>query len=568
VFADAREVPGDSALEADLCIIGAGAAGITLAREFIGRSIRVAVLESGGMDFNPETQSLYDGPVIGLPYFPLDIPRLRYFGGTTNHWAGVSRPFDEVDFERRDWIPFSGWPVRKQDMDPYYVRAQQVVQLTSNRWDTQSWLERDPFEPLALVEDRVVTRVDQIVPPDLRSFGTLYGDELRLAPNVTVYLEANVTEILTDEGDAAATQVLVATLSGNRFAVSAKAFVVAVGGIDNARLLLASRGQQPRGLGNQNDVVGRFFLEHPRFVAGVVSPADPGLSVAFYQAHKVGDTLIQPQLALSREVQRAEGLADVQFRIDPVYDEALERATQSRDVESLRALRRALAHKGMGDLGQDLSNVVSDLMTWHRFTIPGAPIPVPYPEVIGEVLRSTRRERQSLIPGLLGDVAAFLYTRIERDVPVDSLLVTTRFEPIPNPDSRVMLVDRRDELGMPRAQLNWRLSDLDRHNVRRAMEILGTEIGRAGVGRLRILLEQNESAWPADLIGGYHLIGTTRMNDDPKHGVVDRDCRVHGMSNLYIAGSSVFPTAGSGNPTLLIVALALRLADYLKRVIG
>lgn len=121
---------------------------------------------------------------------------------------------------------------------------------------------------------------------------------------------------------------------------------------------------------------------------------------------------------------------------------------------------------------------------------------------------------------------------------------------------------------MPRAQLNWRLSDLDRHNVRQAMEILGTEIGRAGVGRLRILLEQNESAWPADLVGGYHLIGTTRMNDDPKRGVVDRDCRVHDMSNLYVAGSSVFPTAGSGNPTLLIVALALRLADHLKEVIA
>ncbi|MEX2203014.1 MAG: GMC family oxidoreductase [Actinomycetota bacterium] len=561
-------MPRGSAIEADLCIVGAGAAGITLAREFVGRSIRVAVLESGGIDFGPETQSLYEGDVVGLPYFPLDIPRLRYFGGTTNHWAGVCRPFDDVDFVRREWIPYSGWPVRKPDLDPYYLRAQQVVRLTSDRWDTESWVQKDPFEQLPLDEGRVVTRVDQVVPSDLRSFGSLYGDELNSASNVTVYLEGNVTEILTDESGANATEVLVATLSGNRFAISAKAFVVAVGGIDNARLLLASRGQQPRGLGNQNDVVGRFFLEHPRFVAGVVSPADPDLSVAFYQAHKVGNTVIQPQLALSREVQHAEELADVQFRIDPVYDEALERAVRSGDVESLSSLRRALAGDGMGDLGQDISNVVSDLMTWHRLTIPGAPIPVPYPEVIEEVLWSTPRERRSLIPSILGDVAAFLYTRVERNVPVDSLMVTARFEPIPNPDSRVMLADLKDELGMPRAQLDWRLSDLDRDNVRRAMEIFGTEIGRAGVGRLRILMEQDESGWPGDLVGGYHLIGTTRMSDDPKQGVVDRDCRVHGMSNLYVAGSSVFPTAGSGNPTLLIVALALRLSDHLKQAIA
>jgi choline dehydrogenase-like flavoprotein len=568
VFTEADQVPGGSAIQVDLCIVGAGAAGITIAREFSGGALRVAVLESGGLGFEPETQELYGGENVGLPYFPLDTPRLRFFGGTTNHWAGVCRPFEPVDYERRAWIPYSGWPFGAEEVDPFYARAEDVVRLTSDRWDTDAWVDAIEPDPLPLSQDRIVIRVDQLVPPDLRSFASLYGEELRAAGNVTVYLEANVTEVRTDEGGSA-TEVAVATLSGNRFTVSARAFVVAVGGIDNARLLLASRGRHPAGLGNEHDLVGRFFAEHPRFVAGIVAPADPNVSVAFYRERIVDGTLVQPRLAISRAVQEQEGLADVQFRIDPVYDEALERAVDSRDVESLKALRRALTGDGGGELAQDLSNVVSDLMTWNRFTIPGAPLPVPYPEVIGELIRSTPRERQSLLPGLLGDVAGYLYTRVRGgDLPVDNLLVTARFEQVPNPDSRVTLSDEPDDLGVPRAVLDWRLTDADRHNVRRAMEVLGAEIGRAGVGRLRIMFEEEGSDWPQDLVGGYHLMGTTRMHADPTQGVVDADCRVHGTSNVFVAGSSVFPTGGSGNPTMLIVALALRLADHLKAVIA
>jgi choline dehydrogenase-like flavoprotein len=563
LFVDARDVSAGTALTADLCIIGAGAAGITLAREFIGSPIGVAVLESGGLEFDQRTQSLYDGTVTGVPYFPLDVPRLRYFGGSTNHWAGVSRPFDAVDFESREWIPFSGWPFGKQDIDPYYRRAQDVVRLPSVQWDASSWLASDPTPPLPLAGDRIETRIDQIVPPDERSFRELYGDELRTAANVTVYLGANVTEIGTDHTGTAVTSVHVSTLSGNRFTASAGVFVLAVGGIENARLLLASRGRRRRGLGNDNDLVGRFFLEHPRFVAGLIAPADPNLPVGLYRNHVVEDTIITARAAISRETQRAEGLADVQFSFEPVYNEALEEAARSPDVASLKALRDTVARGAAGDLAEHLSNVMSDLMTWHRFTLPGSPLPIPYPDVIGQLARMNPAERRSLLPGLVGDVASFLYTRIE-DVPIDSLLVTARFEPIPNPDSRVTLVERRDELGVPRARLDWRLTERDRHNVRRAMEVLGAEVGRAGIGRLRIVHGDSQSGWPADLVGGYHLMGTTRMNDDPTYGVVDRHSRVHGVANLYMAGSSVFPTAGSGNPTLLIVALALRLADRLK----
>ena len=568
MFADARTVPSDSRIDTDLCIIGAGAAGITLAREFIGSGVRVTVLESGGEDFDAETQSLYEGPVVGLPYFPLDTPRLRYFGGTTNHWAGVCRPFDATDFERREWVPYSGWPMGIAELQPYELRAEQLVQLTSDRWETEAWVSRDQYEPLPLSGDRVETRVDQIVPPDKRRFAGLYGEELKAASNVTVYLEANVTEIELDETGITATGVSVATLSGNRFAVAGRTIVLAVGGIDNARLLLASNSRFADGIGNANDLVGRFFLEHPRFVAGVVAPADPNLSIAFYQEHIVDGTIIQPRLGISRGTQETEGIADVQVRIDPVHDAALERAANSADVEHLKAIRDAIRGRDLGDMGDDISNVVADLMTWREFTVPGAPIPIPYPDVIGALMRATPRERQSLIPGLLGDIAGFVYTRVQGNLPLESLLLTARFEPAPNPESRVTLVRELDELGVPRAELDWQLSASDRHAVRRSMEIVAAEMGRAGIGRVQILFDEGGSEWPDDLAGGFHHMGTTRMHDDPKQGVVDADCRVHGISNLYVAGSSVFPTGGSSNPTMMIVTLALRLAEHLKREVG
>ncbi len=184
-------------------------------------------------------------------------------------------------------------------------------------------------------------------------------------------------------------------------------------------------------------------------------------------------------------------------------------------------------------------------MTWDWFTIPGAPIPVPYPEVVGELMRATPSEQQSLIPGLLGNVAAFVYTDVAGNLPVKSLVLTARLDPQPNPDSRVTLTDERDELGMPTVQLDWQLSRSDRHSIRRSMEIVAAEIGRAGLGRVKILFEEEGSSWPPDLAGGFHHMGTTRMSDDPEEGVVDLDGRVHGMTNLYIAGSSVFPTGRS-----------------------
>lgn len=560
MFADARGVETGAVLEADLCIIGAGAAGITLAREFIGRSTRVLLLESGGFDYEADSQALYQGrPNGGIDYFPLETARLRQFGGTTNHWGALCRPFDEVDFQHRDWVPFSGWPISKADLDPFYERARVVVNLPSPLRDAEEWVQRDSLPPLNLGR-LFETRVAQDVPSSLKNFGVVYRDEIDRAPNVTAYLHANAVEVQTDDGGAIATAVRVSTLTGKHFSVTAKQFVLALGGLETPRLLLASDNQERAGVGNRNDLVGRFFLEHPRFIAGMIVPSDPNLSVGFYQNHRVGDAITIGYLALTRKTQHAERLVDVQVRIEPTYVARFEEALNSADVDSARAL---LGRTEADELGGHIGNVVRDLMSWRSFMIAGAPLPVPYPELVGELMRSTPVERQSLIPGLLGDVAGAAYSELYGRTPLGGLALSTRFEPAPNPDSRALLIVERDALGMRRIQLDWRLSDMDKHSVRRTLEILADEVGRTGLGRLKIMFEEQDP-WPGDLAGGWHLMGTTRMSDSERRGVVDRNCRVHGMSNLYVAGSSVFPTAGSGTPTLTLVALALRLARHLR----
>jgi choline dehydrogenase-like flavoprotein len=564
VFADARSVPRDSALTADVCIVGAGPAGITLARELIGSPLAVTVLESGGFELDARTQDLYDGPSVGLPYGSLIGPRLRYFGGTTNHWGGICRPFDEADFEAREGIPFTGWPIRKADVDPFYGAAASICRVPSPRWELGYWLERDPLRPLPFGGDRISNRVAQVVPESSRAFGKNYREELRKAANVTVYLNANAMGLDTDEPGSTVTSTRVATLSGTRFSVGARLFVLATGAVENARLLLVSKsGRWPTGIGNHNDVVGRFFLEHPRFVAGVVAPADPRMGLGFYNVHRVGDATLRGYVASSKELQLAEGLLDVQIRPEPFYGRSAEGAADSPEIASLKSLIAGIRRreKVLG-FGRHVGNVVADVMTWERLVIPGPPLPVPYPEVLGKLLSSTPSEAEELLPELLGDVATVAYARGRGRL--DSILLRTRFEQAPNPDSRVLLIEERDALGMPRVALDWRLSDADRRTVRRTLEVMGEEVGRAGIGRLKILHDEADTGWPDDLGGGQHLMGTTRMSDDPKQGVVDRNLRVHDTSNLFIAGCSVFPTPGGATPTMMLVTLTLRLARHVK----
>ncbi len=569
MFLDARSIPNNEIVDTDICIVGAGAAGITLAHEFANQSIRVAILEGGDFEYDTATQDLNTGDNVGLPYFPLAASRLRYFGGTTNHWGGTCRPFDELDFEARPWVPHSGWPFPKSELDAYYKRAEIICNLSSHEWDTEYWLSQDRFDPLPLADERLVTRVAQIVKSDHRRFAKNYRDEIDQADNITVYLNANVTHFETDEAVSSVSQVHVACLTGNQFVVKARLFVLAAGAVENARLLLLSNQRQPAGLGNQHDLVGRFFMEHPRLVGGIWLPADPQMAMGLYGLHHAAGTSVKGYIAFTAETLRREELVDVQIDLDPVYQQAYVDAIQSEEVAGLKALLKGVRSATKPDqLRQHLTNVLTDLMTWHRHAVATAPLPLPEPAAISRVLRADAAERIDLIADLFGDVALAAYAELSGVIPVEYVEISPRVEQVPNPDSRVTLSEERDALGLNRVQLDWQLTALDKRSMVRALEIFGAELGRAGLGRLQVNLSEDDSGWPEDLRGGWHHIGTTRIHDDPRQGVVDRNCQVHGMANLFIAGSSVFPTSGAGTPTLTLVSLAIRLADHIKERIG
>jgi choline dehydrogenase-like flavoprotein len=562
VFIDARGWRAEGGVvRAGLAIIGAGAAGITLARSLIGRNVDVVVLESGGFDEDADTQDLYSGTGSGIPYFDLSTARLRFFGGSTNHWGGTSRPQIERDFVPRDGIPLSGWPIRRIDLAPYYDRASEICGLGRAVSQLDDDEARDDRRPLQLDPNEFETRFNGIVNHKDRSFAR-YRDELDAAANVAVHLWANVTGIVTDAGGGHVSSLEVATLSGNRYRVEATVVVLATGGIENARLLLASTAVDPRGVGNARDQVGRHFMEHPRLVAAMVVPRNPDVDLAWYLPHAVGGHQYQGYAAIGDRRQREEGLADVQIRLRPLPSASFERGLRTSEARTAEALVLWADGDGPRPLGRDLLDMTADLATVGDVLVPGGPLPVPLPDVVRRVLGASRGERESMIPDLLGGAATFFYHEGFEPGPADAIEIVARVEQVPNPDSRITLGAERDALGMPRAHLDWRLTDVERHSIIRSLELFGAELAGRDVGRLQLLLTE-DGDWPADLSGGWHHMGTTRMSDDPADGVVDANGKVHGVDNLYVAGSSVFATAGSGTPTLTIVALTLRLHEHL-----
>lgn len=498
VLIDSRTVPNASMLETDVCIIGTGAAGLTLAREFAGRNFQVCVLESGGMQRDSETQSLYEGQIVGLPHIPLTWPRDRYFGGTTNTWTGQCRPLDPSDFEQREWIPHSGWPFLKSHLDPFYERAHSVCQLGTYSYEVDDWLYGD-LRTLPFVGNDVVTNIFQLSPPT--RFGEVYRKIVETSENTKVYLFANVIEIDTNDMGSRATRVRVATLEGNTFSVQARIFVLATGGIENARVLLLSDRIHKNGLGNQNDMVGRFFMQHLLFPSGLIRIDSPDVSAKLYlnepklsPVHKVP---FRGMMSLSEDQRRREKIAAIGMRLLTTEDHSID-GTVAEDRTTVDDAVRQLASP----------NAASIWRLWNMT------------------------------------------------------------EQIPNPDSRITLAPERDRLGLRQVQLDWRLSSLDKKSVRRTHQLLGQALGHAGLGRVKCELNDDDTSWTPVPKGGHHHMGTTKMHVDAKRGVVDEHCKVHGVSNLYIAGSSVFPTGGFANPTLTIVALALRLADHIRRKVA
>jgi len=517
-----ESVPKTGVIQTDVCIVGAGAAGITLAREFIDQPFEVCLLESGGMSPHKRMRSLSRGQNIGQAYRPLEYTRARAFGGTTDMWAGGCEELDDLDFETRPWIPHSGWPFPKAHLQPFYARARAICQLPSYAFD-KGW-ERSFVAHLPINGNDVTKEV--LYRSRFCHFGKLYSRELFSASNISLFLNASVTEIITNNQTKQVMRLRVSTLDGHEFFVKAQLFILAMGGIENPRLLLASNQTQKEGFANQHDLVGRFFMTHPEVDSGILFPSD-SLQSDWYRYHRANSRYPKTTVRLSQKTQYEQALLNLNITLHATYKESL-----CNGVASLLYLLKEIS-MGRGGFVPNHFAINSQMILKDRSS------------VASYVLKNLLKLR--------------LLTR-----KIDAFYLTNRLEMAPNPDSRVQLSTERDQMGIPCVKLDWRLSPMDKLSLRRSHEIFSEQLTSSRVGRMLIQVDNDERSWPTTLIGPCHHIGTTRMDENPKLGVVNKNCQVHGTSNLYVAGSSVFPTSGSVAPTLTIVALALRLADHIK----
>lgn len=544
---DATLLVPDDVIETDVCIVGAGPAGLTLAREFLGRDVRVCVLESGGLQpADPETAQLSEVETTGEFLQIKPDSRSRQFGGNSSSW-GVDlpggklglrhRPLDEVDFEKRDWIPHSGWPFNRDHLMPYYERAQRTFGMERFAYEACDWEDAD-HSRLPFGGDRITTRMFQF------SLGKLffddYREEVRRSANVTAYLHATVVELETDDTGGTVTRVRVACSPEHQFWVRARYFVLATGGVEGAQLLLQSNRVNRQGLGNDHDLVGRFFMDHPMVYGGLFIPSSPRIfsQARLYDLRSVNGSYVMGTLGFTDEAMRREHLTNISASIFP-RSKYYVRSPAKSALAQLLTLRAFKSHVALQQTKSMLTGVneLADLLYG----------------------RATRRPEPQWYNFFLGGWS----TEQERRHETYHLFeVVHQTEQLPDPDNRVRLSDDRDRLGRQRVRVEsrWRRADIE--GIQRAQRVLAEEIARAGLGRFKIFRDGDRPLLGDG--GTAHHMGTTRMHADPKQGVVDPACRVHGVANLFVASSSVFPTGGYANPTLTIAALAIRIADRLK----
>lgn len=534
---DLRNLEHDITIDADLCIIGSGPAGLSIAKEFAGTNLQVWVLESGGFQEEAETQALYEIESVGVPRLPQTQARNRILGGSTHTWFGRSASFNEMDYKPRHWVPFSGWPINSDDLASYLERASHNLGLTPSNYDEtlvsalgishsdlqiNSSLLRNQFWQYSKVSNQQREPV---------RFGKDFLSKVRDVPNIHILLHANVTHINTNSEGTKAESVDISTLEHKTGKVRAKAFVLCCGGVENARVLLASNRVLPQGVGNQNDMVGRFLADHPGTILGEFDTKDVAKVYRYFGNYwafdERGKHYYNRGFALSQAIQEKEGLLNCAAYVNPEVDfydpwEAAKRL-KARIKKSVKVT----------------NPVYEDILS-----IFGNP--------------------KTLADGTFQQI-------VKKRPPyskVNKLELFCLTEQLPDPESRVLLSNQKDALGMPLSKLDWRISDLEKESVHRLSLLVKQEFERLNLPSLRLREWLScDKSWRPMFKDRYHPSCSTRMSINPKEGVVDINCQVHDVSGLYVAGSSTFPTAGFANPTLMIIAMSIRIADRLKATV-
>jgi len=405
---DARSLPDGAQLQCDLAVIGAGPAGLGIVDRLRASGLRICLLEGGGLEQTVRAQRLYRGEITGHPHYPLHTSRFRVFGGSGNRWGGWCHPLEPIDFEHRPQLPWSGWPVSAADLDRYNKDTAELLGLTTDDFGSASWRDRLP-PGLPIEGGDFENAIFQISPR--RDFGGAYRDRLRDSADVTVVLNANVTELRLDPGTDRVGTLRARTLRGNELSVRGRAVVLAAGAIENARLLLASRHDRAAGLGNERDQVGRNFMEHLHVLAGHLVVANPSTTHDLYREASYGAARVRGVITPTAEAQRREGLLGASIAIEPPtfpYGQPFLTAPPQLTVWPERAYRRLRrSNRGAGAVVN-----VASLLAFSS-SLPPDPLPqrvtyaackayiVSFTQLLAHELEGSGVRVQVLCPGLV-----------------------------------------------------------------------------------------------------------------------------------------------------------------------
>ena len=521
---DFRNLDRATPISSDVCVVGSGPAGWTIAEELRDSGLQILVLESGGADDEPELKMLNETEDVGVSLFN---GRRRALGGTPEwkSWGNRCIAFDDIDYEARPWVPHSGWPFGNETISPYLDRASRYLSA-GPYLSNKVRLRLPPRGGINRELDSSRLRIIWWHHGKGIKFARMFRQ--RLHPSIRVLVHATVVHLNTNASGSHIETVEISDPEGRRAIVRARAVVLCAGGIENARILLYSNRIIPSGVGNVHDLVGRFLMDHPRDLnmAVTIDPAEQDKIRDLFGPYMFdsgdGPRQFVGGLALSSEMQRREQLLNC----------AAWPSVEVSEEDPIGAALR-LAKGERANLLRDLALVASD---------------------IGLVLRAVQ-------------------SRLLRQQPIRRKYRKVGFvigsEQCPDPNSRVTLSKRVDRLGLPIAKTDWRISHQDQQSQVVLAKTMEKEFRRLGLPKIHLAEWVTSSGVQASVMSdGCHPTGTTRMATDPRCGVVNADCRVHGVDGLYVAGSSVFPTAGHANPTMMIVAVAARLAEHLKTILS
>jgi hypothetical protein len=541
-----------------VCVVGTGPAGMVLALELAKRGCTVTLVESGVEMPHPKAQSLSDAPLdVAGTHAPMDDAVQRRFGGTSNLWGGRCVPLDPIDFEPRPGLRDVGWPIRFEDLAVHYPLACQYADCGEATFTTRAaWAGAPPPPPLSegfddgdVVSDRLErwSRVSALV--------ERLGPMLRSQPRIRLLLGQTCTDVkVGDAGGHVTGLTLVDTLSGvPQPFLSANAYVLACGGVETTRLLLHFAGR-PQPLRIEGRAwLGQGYMGHlSGKIASIRLSGDPRKTR--YEFERVAGHYVRRRLVLSDALLRSAGLLNIAMWLD--------NPPPAESAHGSGILSAAYLAMRMPLLGRRLapSAIRKSLLRGQRRN--------ELFEHLANIVRS--------LPSTLSFVARFLYARYYATPrlpgffaysPANLYALHFHAEHASSARSTITLDAATDALGVPRARLALRFGAADADSVVAAHAALDGYLRAHGLGQLEYWYAEDERA-PAVLdqsLDGFHQIGTTRMAAGPDSGVTDSFGRVFGVDNLYVCSSSVFPTSGQANPTLSILAFAIRQAEYLTR---